>query len=136
MALGFGGEIENSVSKATVVINDDEVQKLMKDYKKIKKYMKSSLYQVKTMEGTETRVKKLLDEYKIKGQVFKSVGCDECDNTGYKGRLIIGEFVSIDEKISDLIHNSASENEISYYVYKNNKKIYLIIFLLKFLVKK
>ena len=63
MGLGFGGEIENSVSKATVVINDDEVQKLMKDYKKIKKYMKSSLYQVKTMEGTETRVKKLLDEY-------------------------------------------------------------------------
>ena len=63
MALGFGGEIENSVSKATVVINDDEVQKLLKDYKKIKKYMKSSLYQVKTMEGTETRVKKLLDEY-------------------------------------------------------------------------
>ena len=63
MALGFGGEIENSVSKATVVINDDEVQKLMKDYKKIKKYMKSSLYQVKTIEGTETRVKKLLDEY-------------------------------------------------------------------------
>tara|TARA_B000000557_G_scaffold262034_1_gene262067 strand:- start:1210 stop:1425 length:216 start_codon:yes stop_codon:yes gene_type:complete len=63
MGLGFGGEIENSVSKATVVINDDEVQKLMKDYKKIKKYMKSSLYQLKTMEGTETKVKKLLDEY-------------------------------------------------------------------------
>ena len=63
MGLGFGGEIEKSVSKATVVINDDEVQKLMKDYKKIKKYMKSPLYQVKSMEGTETRVKKLLDEY-------------------------------------------------------------------------
>ena len=63
MGLGFGGEIENSVSKATVVINDYEVQKLMKDYKKIKKYMKSSLYQIKTMEGTETKVKKLLDEY-------------------------------------------------------------------------
>ena len=60
MAAGFGGE---GPSKATVVINDDEVQKLLKDYKKIKKYMKSSLYQVKTMEGTETRVKKLLDEY-------------------------------------------------------------------------
>ena len=35
----------------------------MKDYKKIKKYMKSSLYQVKTMEGTESTVKRLLDEY-------------------------------------------------------------------------
>ena len=63
MGIGFGGEIEKSVSKATVVINDDEVQKLMKDYKKIKKYMKSSLYQVKTMEGTESTVKRLLDEY-------------------------------------------------------------------------
>ncbi len=67
---------------------------------------------------------KILDKYKIKGEIFKSVGCDECDNTGYKGRLSIGEFVSIDEKISELIHNSASENEISDYVYKNNKKIY------------
>ena len=63
MGLGFGGEIENSVSKATVVINDDEVQKLMKDYKKIKKYMKSHIYKVIPMEGTETKVKKLLDEY-------------------------------------------------------------------------
>ena len=35
----------------------------MKDYKKIKKYMKSSLYHVKTMEGTESKVKKLLEEY-------------------------------------------------------------------------
>ena len=67
---------------------------------------------------------KILDKYKIKGEIFKSAGCDECDNTGYKGRLSIGEFVSIDEKISELIHNSASENEISDYVYKNNKKIY------------
>ena len=55
MGLGFGGEIEKSVSKATVVINDDEVQKLMKDYKKIKKYMKSPLYQGKTMERTHTK---------------------------------------------------------------------------------
>ncbi len=66
----------------------------------------------------------LLDKYKIKGEVYKSVGCDKCDRTGYKGRLSIGEFVSIDEKISELIHNSASENEISDYVYANNKKIY------------
>jgi len=60
MAAGFGGE---GPSKATVVINDDEVQKLLKDYKKIKKYMKSTLYEVKLMEGKEERVSKLLEEY-------------------------------------------------------------------------
>ena len=42
----------------------------------------------------------------------------------YLGRLSIGEFVSIDENISELIHNSASENEISDYVYANKKKIF------------
>ena len=68
--------------------------------------------------------KNILEKYKIKGNAYKSVGCDKCDNTGYKGRLSIGEFVTVDEKISEFIHNSASENEMSDYVFKNNKKIY------------
>ena len=68
--------------------------------------------------------KNILEKYKIKGNAYKPVGCDKCDNTGYKGRLSIGEFVSIDEKISEFIHNSASENEMSEYVFKNNKKIF------------
>ena len=58
MAAGFGG---NGLM-ATVVINDDEVQKLLKDYKKIKKYMKST-HEVKHMEGTEEKVSKLLEEH-------------------------------------------------------------------------
>ena len=66
----------------------------------------------------------ILEKYKIEGNAYKPVGCDKCDNTGYKGRLSIGEFVSIDEKISEFIHNSASENEMSEYVFKNNKKIF------------
>lgn len=68
--------------------------------------------------------KNLLKKYSIKSKIYKSVGCDKCDNTGYLGRLSIGEFVSIDANISELIHNSASENEISDYVYANNKKIF------------
>jgi len=68
--------------------------------------------------------KNLLKKYFINKKVYKSVGCDKCDNTGYLGRLSIGEFVSIDENISELIHNSASENEISDYVYANKKKIF------------
>ena len=68
--------------------------------------------------------KNILEKYKIKGNAYKPVGCDKCDNTGYRGRLSIGEYVSIDEKISEFIHNSASENEMSEYVFKNNKKIF------------
>tara|TARA_B100001113_G_scaffold292936_1_gene249643 strand:- start:47 stop:1492 length:1446 start_codon:yes stop_codon:yes gene_type:complete len=66
----------------------------------------------------------LLETHKLKGKVYKAGACDKCDNTGYKGRLSIGEFINIDDKVSELIHNSASENEISDYVYSNNKKIY------------
>ena len=44
------------------LINDDEVKKLLKRYKKIKKYMKSPLYEVKVMDGNEDVVSKLVDE--------------------------------------------------------------------------
>jgi hypothetical protein len=45
-----------------VVINKDEVVKLLKKYKKIKKYMRSRYYTIKTLDGTETIVKTLLSE--------------------------------------------------------------------------
>jgi len=67
MSEGFGGFIDKKVidgdGKARVVIDDDEVGKLLKKYKKIKKYMKSSVFQVKTMNGTERMVQELIDEY-------------------------------------------------------------------------
>lgn len=52
---------DNKESK--VIVYKDEVNELLKKYKKIKKYMKSSLYQVKTMDGTETLVSDLIKEY-------------------------------------------------------------------------
>jgi hypothetical protein len=61
MSAGFGAEKIKS-GEATVVINDDEVSKLLKKYKKIKKYMKSPLYIVKTIDGTEEIVSSLLKE--------------------------------------------------------------------------
>jgi hypothetical protein len=45
---------------AKVIINDDEVDKLIKKYKNIKKYMRSPLYEVMVMDGTEKIVKNLL----------------------------------------------------------------------------
>tara|TARA_B100001559_G_scaffold93606_1_gene78352 strand:+ start:3163 stop:3351 length:189 start_codon:yes stop_codon:yes gene_type:complete len=43
-------------------MNPDEVQALVKKYKKIKKYQKSSLFAVKTMDGNEEIVSKMIDE--------------------------------------------------------------------------
>jgi hypothetical protein len=53
-----------SDSKLKVIIKEDEVEKLLKQYKKIKKYMKSSFYEVKKMDGTEKVVSELLNEIK------------------------------------------------------------------------
>ena len=50
-------------NKLKVVVDPDGVDKLLKEYKKIKKYMKSSLYEVKKIDGTEKVVSELLDEY-------------------------------------------------------------------------
>jgi hypothetical protein len=56
MSEGFSEE------KIEVAINKDEVKKLLKKYKKVKKYMKSPLFAVKTMDGNETYVSELLKE--------------------------------------------------------------------------
>ena len=61
MSEGFSEE------KIEVAINKDEVKKLLKKYKKVKKYMKSPLFAVKTMDGTETYVSELLKEAEENG---------------------------------------------------------------------
>ena len=51
-----------SVEKIEVQIYKDEVKKLLKKYKKIKKYQRSSIFEVKTMDGTETYISQLIKE--------------------------------------------------------------------------
>ena len=43
-------------------MSQEGVQELVKKYKKIKKYQKSSLFAVKTMDGTENLVSKMIEE--------------------------------------------------------------------------
>ncbi|QBP05934.1 hypothetical protein [Synechococcus phage S-B43] len=43
-------------------MNQDQVQALVKKYKKIKKYQKSTIFEVKTMDGTENYVSQLIKE--------------------------------------------------------------------------
>ena len=44
-----------------VNINPDEMQKVVKKYKKLKKYMKSSLFEIKKLDGNEETIKKLVE---------------------------------------------------------------------------
>ncbi len=73
---------------------------------------------------TESSKSSLMNKYNIKGQIFKASGCSECDNTGYKGRLSIGECITVDQTLSELIYKSSSENKIADYVYKDSMKIF------------
>ena len=43
-------------------VNADEVKNIKKKYKKLQKYMRSSLYEIKIMDGNETKIRNLLKE--------------------------------------------------------------------------
>ena len=64
MSAGFGGvPNENRIGKdASITIDLDNISEISKKYKKIKKYMKSNLYELKVMSGTETLVSGLLKD--------------------------------------------------------------------------
>ena len=49
-----------SEEKIEVQIYKDEVKKLLKQYKKIKKYQRSSIFEVKTMDATEKYISELI----------------------------------------------------------------------------
>lgn len=58
MSEGFGKEKIN----LNIEIDQDELNLLIKKYKKIKKYMKTPIYNIRVMDGTETYVSKLIKE--------------------------------------------------------------------------
>ncbi len=47
--------------------------------------------------------------------VFRAVGCEKCNHTGYRGRSGIFEVIVIDDILRELIHNRASEAELVKY---------------------
>ena len=57
-----GSKYSGDSKEGKVEINQDEYKKVLKKYKKIKKYMKSNLFQIKMMDGTEELVSELTKE--------------------------------------------------------------------------
>jgi general secretion pathway protein E len=45
-------------------------------------------------------------------QIYRAVGCDQCSNTGYRGRTGLYELIEVDESLRAMIHRGAGEQEM------------------------
>ena len=55
--------------------------------------------------------------------MFKAKGCDNCKNTGYKGRVGIFELFLITDKIKEAINTRETENRLSDLAFSNENKL-------------
>ncbi|MGR6860156.1 type II secretion system ATPase GspE [uncultured Aliivibrio sp.] len=55
--------------------------------------------------------------------LYKPVGCEHCNGKGYRGRTGIHELLVVTEKVQELIHKEAGEQEIEKEVRKNTRGI-------------
>ena len=62
-------------------------------------------------------------EYNPDLTLFRSVGCESCSNTGYRGRTGIYELVMVDERLRTLIHDQASEAHLLQHVRPDNPSL-------------
>jgi general secretion pathway protein E len=51
----------------------------------------------------------------VKAAIYRAKGCEVCNYQGYSGRTGIYEIVSVDDRMRELIHNRASEAELTAY---------------------
>ena len=54
--------------------------------------------------------------------LYRKVGCNRCNNTGYKGRVGIYEIMEINKEIRELINADASLEDITNAALRNNMK--------------
>jgi type IV pilus assembly protein PilB len=57
---------------------------------------------------------------------FKGTGCNKCNNTGYRGRLVIAEVLVADENIRAAILSKASASEIKQFGIKGGMTTMLV----------
>ena len=55
--------------------------------------------------------------------LYKNVGCRACNNSGYRGRTGIYEFILVDDKMRNMIHEGASEYELQEYAHTYSQGI-------------
>jgi hypothetical protein len=72
MSEGFKGFAKSEDDKEfRLYIKNREVNKLIKQYKKFKKYQKSSIFEIEKLSGQETKIDKLIREYGINPEAIE-----------------------------------------------------------------
>jgi hypothetical protein len=67
----FRGFSDDKDGNVRFTINADEIDNIIKSYKKLKKYKKSSIYQIEKLSGNQTKIDKLVDEYGIDSEAIE-----------------------------------------------------------------
>ena len=55
--------------------------------------------------------------------IFQAVGCSDCNNSGFKGRVALTEAITINHELKKLIHDDSSEAELTKQAFKNTASI-------------
>lgn len=58
-----------------------------------------------------------------KAQVWDPVGCEACGQSGFRGRTGIYELIPIDETLRQMVHDEASEQDLTRYVRRSHPSI-------------
>jgi len=61
----------NDDKEIRLKVRNSEINRIIKDYKRLKKYQKSSLYEVQKLSGQETAIDKLVKEYGIDSEAIE-----------------------------------------------------------------
>lgn len=104
------------VSALSLSIAQRLVRRLCKTCKSEKEIEERELETIKNILNSITEENKSLEEYGLHKdmeiKLYKPTGCEECNMTGYKGRIGIFEAVRTDEAIERIIPNNPSERDI------------------------
>jgi len=72
MSEGFKGFANSADDKQfKLYIKNKEVNKIIKEYKKLKKYQKSSIFEIEKLSGQETKIDKLVNKYGIDSEAIE-----------------------------------------------------------------
>ena len=66
---GFASSNEDK--EVRLKIRNSEIDKIIKEYKKLKKYQKSSMFEIAKLSGRKTKVDNLIDQYGIDAEALE-----------------------------------------------------------------
>jgi len=121
--LDMGAEAFLVASTVNVIIGQRLVRKLCNECKKPYKLDEKEIEVLGNTFKMEEVLKMLRNAPEVKGVIdskttlkdidfYKPVGCDKCNNEGYKGRLGIYEVLEMTQEIGKLITSNASSDDI------------------------